>query len=288
VAANSPISLTITISADPSASVAVHQTSLYLTASFNGGSAVRLYHTLKFGLNVVQAPQPSITWTPGNNLGAITLSQGQTVTRTVSFVSDMPLTNAQVVSTLNLHFVHVTAQPASLQSVAANSPISLTITISADLSAGVDSHQTSLYLTASFNGGSAVRLYHTLYFGINVVQAPRPSITWMPGPDLGTITLSQGQTVTRTVTFTSDMPLTNVQVISSPNPSNLHITVQPASPQGVTANSPISLTITISADPSAAVAAHEITLHLVGSFNGGPTVRLYHSLYFAVNVQKSM
>jgi hypothetical protein len=285
------VPVTLTITADMSAGVDAHPTEIHVVGSVNGGPMVRLLHNLNFRVDVNRAPPPLITWTPSNDLGVLSLQQGQTITRTVSFTSNMALSNVQLVSALNLHFVHIVIQPASLANVAINSTVPVTFTITADKSAGVAVHPTDIHLLGSFSGGPVVRLFHSLNFRVDVERAPpppQPLISWMPGNDLGKISVLQGQTITETVSFTSDTALTNVQLLSSLNLHHVHITILPASLASVAVNVTVPVTFTITADTSAGIDVHPTDLFLVGSFNGGPAVRLWHVLDLLVDVKHAI
>jgi hypothetical protein len=167
----------------------------------------------------------------------MTVHQGQIVTETVSFMSSMPLTNAAVVNLLNRPHVHIAIMSIPT-SVAANTAVPVTFTISADPNAPIAVHPSDLHVVASFNGSPLMQLARDLDFTVDVERAPRATITWMPA-SLGVMTVHQGETVTKTASFVSDMNLSSVQLAPSPrltNPPHIHLTVMPTVLSSVTAN----------------------------------------------------
>jgi hypothetical protein len=230
---------------------------------------------------------PTLTWTPAG-LGTFRVHQGQLVTETVSFMSSMPLTNAAVVNLLNRPHVHIAIMSIPT-SVAAHTAVPVTFTISADPDAPIAVHPTDLHVVASFNGSPLMQLARDLDFAVDVERAPRATITWMPA-SLGVMTVHQGETVTKTASFVSNMNLSSVQLAPSPrlaNPPHVHLTVVPMVLPSVTANMAVPVTLTISADANAGITVYHGDLHLVASVNGGPMVRLARDLDVAVDVDRA-
>jgi hypothetical protein len=230
---------------------------------------------------------PTITWTPAG-LGTMTVHQGQTVTQTVSFMSSMALTNAAVVNLLNRPHVHIAIMsiPTSL---AANTAVPVTFTISADADAPIAVQPTDLHVVAGFNGRPLMQLARDLDFTVDVERAPQARITWMPA-SLGVMTVHQGETVTKTASFVSNMNLSSVQLAPSPRLAgrpHVHLTVVPMVLPSVTANMAVPVTVTISADANAEITVYRGDLHVVASVNGGPMVRLAHDLDVAVDVDRA-
>src|SRR5205085_2510363 len=126
---------------------------------------------------------PTITWTPAG-LGTMTVHQGQIITETVSFVSNMNLSSVQLAPSprlANLPHVHLTVVPMVLPSVTANMAVPVTLTISADANAELTVYRGDLHVVAGVNGGPMVRLARDLDVAVDVDRAPRPLVTWVSG-----------------------------------------------------------------------------------------------------------
>jgi hypothetical protein len=120
-------------------------------------------------------------------------------------------------------------------------------------------------------------------FVIVIHVTAAPLITWTP-PRLGAVKLLQGQTMTDTVSFTSTLALTSVQIRSDlSSAAAAHgvtlgvVSMNPATTT-VSAGQPVSVTFTVSAAPAATPGIYPADLHVVGSFNGGPAVYLVDDL----------
>jgi hypothetical protein len=131
------------------------------------------------------------------------------------------------------------------------------------------------------------RIGAPLVIAIHVTAAAL--VTWMP-PRLGTIKLLQGQTVTDTVSFTSTMALTSVQIRSDLSSAEVAhgvtldvVSMNPATTT-VAAGVPISVTLAVSAAPTATLGTYPAGLHVEGSFNGGPVVHLARDIYVEIVV----
>ncbi len=116
---------------------------------------------------------------------------------------------------------------------------------------------------------------------------PQASIAWSPSNGLGTLTVQRGQTLTETVSFSSNKALTNAQLQDDlgnfAQANGVSISV-PGIPSTVPANTPIGLTFAIAATANARVGSYDADLHVMGSANGGAAIHQTSNLTFKVDV----
>ena len=237
-------------------------------------------------------PAPRVTWAPAT-LAPISLSQGQTVTETATFSSSVALTNVQMRAELTNfaldHFISISIVSPLPASVAANTPVPVTFTVSAGPRAGLYNYRADLHVLASANGGAVLRRANDLDFMIDVVRAPI-TITWTPAA-LAPITLNQGQTVTATASFTSNVALDSAQVQASLHDvavdHGISVTITSPIPTSVAANTVTPVTFAVSADPHAALRSYQADLHVLASVSGSLVVRQWHDLDFAIRVVRA-
>ncbi len=175
VPANTPVLVTFSITAGTHAKLSSFHADVHLWANANGQPQARLWHDLDLRVSVIKEPL-HITWTPAQR-GAIRVQPGQTVTETATFVSNIPVTNAQVIGRLSDFAldhgatVNVTAISPTLtsSSIAANTPYTVTYTISVVPTARVQrSYHAELDVMGSINGGLVVKLWHDMDFWVTV------------------------------------------------------------------------------------------------------------------------
>ncbi len=133
-----------------------------------------------------------------------------------------------------------------------------------------------------------------LYVIVRVVRAghPRPLapvIRWQPANSLGAITVQRGQTVTETVSFTSDVALTGAEVRSVFNDTardrGVIVTIlAPSTFPTVTAGATVPVTFIVRATPNARVGGYADALYVKASEPGAPAVRLPYSLRYSIDV----
>lgn len=237
-----------------------------------------------------------ITWTPANG-GAVTLTQGQTDTETASFVSSVALTNVKAVVGLSnwarSHGIHgsvVSLSPAST-SIPANTPVLVTFNITAGTHAKLSSFHADVHLWGNANGRPQARLWHTLDLRVSVIKEPL-HLSWTPA-QRGALRVQPGQTVTQTVTFVSNIAVTNAQVtgrlsdFALDHGTTVNVTaISPAlASSAIAANTPYTVTYTVSVVPTARVQrSYHAELDVMGSINGGLVVKLWHDMDFWVTV----
>jgi hypothetical protein len=172
-------------------------------------------------------------------------------------------------------------------SVPAGTPVGVTFTIAARANAAVGVYPAALQIMARQNG-VMIRLGPDFAFNVAVTRLGRV-ITWTPA-SLGTIKLLQGQTMTQTVSFTSTMALTSVQIrsdLSSAQAAHgvtLDVVSMTPATTAVAAGQPVSVTLTLSAAPDATPGIYPTGLHVMGSFDGGPVIHLADDVYFPLVV----
>lgn len=240
-----------------------------------------------------------ITWSaPRSTLGTITVQRGQTVTETVSFSSTANLTSVYLKDALGAyaraHGLSISVvSPISLTTLAANTPVNAQFAIGASADARTGLYPSDLHVDGRLPGGRFARLPYDLDFRVRVVPYI-PVISWTPHT-LGTISLQQGQTVTETASFTSSVDLTSVTLrdtlgayAASHGLTLAVLSPSPAAPINVTANTPVPLTFTLAAAPTARVALYrDRAIYVYGSQGGGAVAGLHYGLHFNVDVDRA-
>jgi hypothetical protein len=252
---------------------------------------VRLGQPLTLLVQVVATPL--ITWSP-TNLGRVALNKGQTITLSASFVSNVAMTNVQLGRSLSSYALSqglvvtpVGISPATT-SIAPYTRYTATYTVAAAANTAAGLYGLNLYLTGSYNGGTALVLSHELHTTLDV-RSISPLLTWTPG-DLGHITLMPGQTVTETASFVSNVALTNVQfgrdLETAAANGGVSINFVGMNPAATTLapGVPYAVTFTIAAAPTALIGSYNPGIYLTGSANGGPVVRLWHDVDFSLSI----
>jgi len=292
VAAHTPVPVVFTVAATDGARFGAYASSLYVVATVPDGRRAHLRQDLDFAVRVTPIA-PVISWQPSNHLGLLTVQRGGTVTETVSFTSAVALGNVEIRRGLGDvagdHGVGVgSISPADLPTVAANTPVSVTFTIAARAGARLGNYPASLYVVGTEPGGPRARLRQDLDFTVGV-RVAASVIHWQPTDQLGVIAVQRGQTVTETASFTSDVALSNAQLLpllsDAAAAQGVTVTaITPASLPGVAANTPVNVTFSIAATADARLAAHPAGIYVVASAPGSVPMRLYHTLHFTVRV----
>lgn len=237
----------------------------------------------------------------------ITVRRGQTQTYTVTFRSATALTNVQVKRTLSAYAqkngVQMTVLSTSLGSattLAANAPASVTFSVSAAVNAYVATYNADLHVNGSVNGGAMTHQPNDLDFVIRVGKMAQV-ITWAPqnksagiseGPN-NVITVRQGHSTIRTGSFTSNVALTNVQIMRTlrdyAQDHGVAVKVLSTSLGSATtlaANTPVLVTFSVSAAATTRVATYHTDVHVDGSINGSVRTFLPNSLPLIVDVDR--
>lgn len=184
LAANTPVSVTFSISAAANAHVATYHADLHVNGRANGGAMIHQPNDLDFTIQVGKMAQV-ISWAPMNLTqgiteqpnGVITVRQGETIIRTGSFMSNTPLTQVRVMRTLRdyakEHGIVVKVHATSLGSattLAANSPVLVTFSVSAAPTTRVATYHTDVHVDGSINGGPRVILPNSLPLVVSVAR----------------------------------------------------------------------------------------------------------------------
>ena len=290
VAPHTAVPVTVTISADPDAPIAVHPTDLHVVAGFNGDPLMQVARDLDFTVNVDRAPRATITWMPAS-LGVMTVHQGETVTKTASFVSNMNLSSVQLAPSprlANTPHVHLTVVPMVVPSVPANMAVPVTLTISADANAAITVYHGDLHVVASVNGGPMVRLARDLDVAVDVDRAPTPLVTWPSGSPTSYAALTRVATpvtAVETATFQVTTALSNVRLVSAISGHDVTITPAPAA-STVAANTPTTISFTITVAPTGPTGTYRGVIWVAGLAAGDRRAHTLHNglhVVFAVN-----
>jgi hypothetical protein len=234
---------------------------------------------------------PTITWTPAG-LGTMTVQQGQIITQTVSFVSNMNLSSVQLAPSprlANLPHVHLTVVPMVLPSVPANMAVPVTVTISADANAGITVYHGDLHVVASVNGGPMVRLARDLDVAVDVDRAPTPRVAWPSGSPTSYAALTRVATpvtAVETATFQVTTALSNVTLVSAISGHDVTITPAPVA-STVAANTPTTISFTITVAPTARTGTYRGVIWVSGLAAGETRAHARHNgLHFVLAVNK--
>lgn len=262
------------------------------------------------------ASSPLISWAPSTAANAATLQQdhqtimvrrGQTQTYAVTFKSATALTNVQVKRTLSSYAqkngVQMTVLSTSLgnaTTLAANTPVLVTFNVSAAVNAFVATYNADLHVNGSVNGGAMTHQPNDLDFVIRVGKMAQV-ITWAPqnraagiseGPN-NVMTVRQGHSTIRTGSFTSNVALTNVQVMrtlrdyaQSHGVAVKVLSTSLGSATTLAANTSVLVTFSVSAAANTRVATYHTDIHVNGSISGSVRTFLPNSLPLIVAVSR--
>lgn len=287
------VPVVFTVSAGSAARLGAYPADLRVDAATANRRYARLGNDLDF-LVAVRRDVAVVQWQPSDNLGPIAVQRGQTVTETASFTSSVALTNVDIRRALgedaSERGVRVAVvSPATLPSVAANTPISVTFTLAARAGTPVGSYPSYLYVVGTEPGGPRAILHYGLHFAVRVT-AVAAAIHWQPANGLGTLTVQRGQTITETATFTSDLALSNAEIVHDLSGAGNHgvvVTVlTPVAPATIPVGAPVTVNFTISAAPGARIAGYPAALYVKASPFGGPAVALHYGLHFKIDVDQ--
>jgi len=238
---------------------------------------------------------PVIHWQPANSLGAIAVQRGQTVTETVSFTSNVALTNARVARELgdyaSDHGVRVRIiSPLAPTSVLTGTAVPVVFTVSAGPAARLGAYPADLHVDAATAERRYARLANDLDFRVQVTPVAAV-IHWQPTNQLGALTVQRGQIITETATFSSDVALTNAEIVRDLSGAANHgvaVTVlTPVANSTIPVGTPVTVNFTISAAPGARIATYPAALYVKGSESGGPAVGLHYGLHFKIDVDQA-
>ncbi len=287
------VPVVFTISATRAARLGAYPADLHVDAATADRRYARLPYDLDFRVRVTDV-LPVIHWQPSSNFGAIAVQRGQTVTETSSFTSSVDLTDVRLMRDLGDvardHGVVVqVVSPTTLPSLAANTPVSVTFAVAARSAARLGSYPAALYVAGTEASGPRATFHYGLHFVVRVHQVA-PAIHWQPLDNLGGITVQRGQTVTETAAFTSNVDLSNAEIRRSlsdaAGDAGVGVAVvSPLGPQSVAANTPVSVTFTLAARPSARVGDYPAYLYVIGTEPGGPRAILHYGLHFVIRVR---
>ena len=259
------------------------------------------------------AASPLISWAPSTTANAATMQprqmimvrRGQTQSYTVTFKSTTALTNVQVKRTLSAYAqkngVQVTVLSTSLgntTALAANTPASVSFSVSAAANAFVATYNADLHVNGSVNGGAMAHQPNDFDFTISVGKmaqviswAPKNLATGISEAPNGVIGVRQGHTTIRTGSFSSNVALTNVQVMRTlrdyARDHGVVVKVLSTSLGSATtlaANTPVLVTFSVSAAANTRVATYHTDVHVDGSINGSVQTFLPNSLPLIVAV----
>jgi hypothetical protein len=261
------------------------------------------------------AAAPLISWAPSTTVNATTMQprqmimvrRGQTQTYTVTFKSTTALTNVQVKRTLSAYAqkngVQMTVLSTSLgntTALAANTPASVSFSVSAAANAFVATYNADLHVNGSVNGGAMAHQPNDFDFTIRVGKMAQV-ISWAAkntsgiseGPN-DVIGVRQGHSTIRTGSFTSNVALTNVKVMRTlrdyARDHGVVVKVLSTSLGSATtlaAGTPVLVTFSVSAAANTRVATYHTDVHVDGSINGSVQTFLPNSLPLIVAVGRA-
>jgi hypothetical protein len=317
VGAATPVHVTFTISVAQNARVAIYNADLHVNGSINGAAAKHLANDLDFSVDVDHMNQV-VSWLPAAAPNTalvqpyqfLTVRRAETITETATFTSSVALTNVAVHRTLHDyaqdHGVAVTVVSTTLgtsTTLAANTPVTVTFTVSVAPDARVAFYYADIHVDGSVNGGAATFVPNSLPF---VIQSSHmaPVISWLPSNGQG-ITASpgavflirQGHLVTRTAVFTSNIALSNVSVMRTLRDySKAHgivvkvLSTSLGSATTLAANTPVTVTIAASVASNTRPATYNADVHVDGSLTsipGSAAVILPNSLPFVIKAVRA-
>lgn len=296
VAAGVAYQVSFTVAAAANTPTGVYAAALYLLGSDNGGAAIRLWHELGFNVRVVTSA-PVIKWTPAN-LGTLTLLQGQTVTESGTFVSNIPVSAVQLQRSLANDgagrgvAITLLSMTPSTAVLAPNTPYTMTFTVSAAPTATVGVYPAIVYLTGSVNGAAPTTLHYGLHFAVDVDRVS-PLASWIPGSPASYLSITRNSAatvaVTETAALSANMALTNASISGNLNGSAVAqgFTLTPVAISGgaVAANTPVTVSFVIGVPATARPGIYSGNLWLNGQATGAAApARLGHALYFVFAV----
>ena len=282
-----------------------------LAAVFIGGAAAPL---AAHAASVRTSPL-SITWLPNDAAHTttaqpgqvLTVKRAQSVSYIASFVSSNPLTNVSVKPTVSAfahsHGVTITVNSTSLgsaTSVAAYTTVHVNFTVSVAQNARVAIYNTDLHVDGSINGAPATHLANDLDLTIDVDHMSQV-ISWLPATapnttlvqPYQTIMVRRAQTITETAAFTSSVALTNVSVhrtlfdyAKDHGVSVTVISTTLGTSTTLAANTPVTVTFTVSVAPDTRVAYYYADIHVDGSLSGQPKTFVPNSLPMTIQSAK--
>ncbi len=244
---------------------------------------------------------PVIRWQPANSLGVITVQRGQTVTETVSFTSDVTLTNATVtralsdIATDRGVAITLLTPVAALSSVAARAPIPVSFTISATPRARVAAYPAALYVKGSVSGGPVKGLHYGLHLTIDVDAAPATTVSWTGGNYVTFSAVARGSIVTETATFTTSADVANatlrltnttLRLAKVRRARGVRVTLLPLTSMTIAANTPVTVNVVIDTTKLAVPGFFTGDIFLIAQPSGATARRLlYYGLHFTGAVQ---
>lgn len=318
VAAGTAVRVSFTVSVAPNARVAIYNTDLHVNGSINGAAATHLANDLDLTIDVDHMSQV-ISWLPATAPNTtlvqpyqtIMVRRAQTMTETATFISSVALTNVSVHRTLfdyaKDHGVAVAVISTTLgtsTTLAANTPVTVTFTVSVAPDTRVAYYYADIHVDGSLSGQPATFVPNSLPF---TVQAAKMSqvIFWLPTTAQKTITaapnstftVKQGQRVTETGVFTSTIALSSVSVKRTlrdySKDHGLTVSVLSTSLGStamLAANTPVTVTFSISVARNTRIATYHADLHVDGSLTsipGSDVVILPNSLQFAIKAARA-
>jgi len=297
VAANTPVSVTFTIRGGYRAPLGGYNAGVHVVGTEPGGPRAVLPYDLDFRVQV-RRDAAVIYWQPANQLGTVTVQRGQTVTETATFSSSVDLTNASLTALLSVgedqreasrvRLAVISPNPAAPINVTAGAPVSVTFTVQALAGAPLRAYPAIAYIVGTEQGGPRATLHYGLHFTVRVT-GDTPVIHWQPANSLGALKVQRGQTITETATFSSDVALSNAEIVrdlsDNAREHGVSLTVlSPATPVNIVQGAPVTVMFAISAAPAARIAAYPAALYVKASLFGGPATALHYGLHFTIVV----
>ncbi len=242
----------------------------------------------------------AVTW-KAPNMTALTVRQGAMITRTVSFKSNVTITNARPEVTIT-DWAKTHGVSASVLGVTpatttfnANWSYHVTIAISAAPNAKIGFYDGDLHIVGTVNGVAFAKIWHDLDIGMIVDVPSAPVAIHWTGPTMvasdGRIHIHRGgPTVTATASFTSSMAVSNARLEASVSDfarsHGIFVSVAGVSPAATTIapNTVYQVTLALSAAPNARIGFFGADLHVIGSVNGVAFPKLWHDLDFVVDI----
>jgi hypothetical protein len=215
VAAGRPINVSFTVAAAANTTVGDYGGHVRVLASTTGSAQVsRLPDDLDITIRV---PHVRVTWAGGP--GQVVLLPGQSATLAVSFTSATALTNpgltAQLDGALTKGGVTLSVTPATLPgTIPAGTAQTLTIVLTAPAAIHPLGGSAEVRVLTADTTGKLVQVPDSLHLDIHI---PGPQVSWAGGGHVAFAAIAHTATAAvsaaKTVSFTSNVALTNVAVL---------------------------------------------------------------------------
>lgn len=159
VAANTPMNVTFTLTARSDARPDSYPAALYVAGTEQGGPRGPLHNGLHFLIDLDRAPvapTPVVMWSGGSYATFPSIARGSVVTETATFTASAGLSNAglRLVYNRRLRGARITLVPLSSATIAANTPVTVSLTVDTTAMARSGFYAGSVYVVAQPANGS--------------------------------------------------------------------------------------------------------------------------------------